>query len=399
MGPTGTDHELGYGRQWIAPEDVEAVVRVLRGALLTQGPAVAGFEAALCAATGAPHAVAVNNGTSALQVACLALGIGPGARVATTANTFLASAVAPIHCGAEVAFVDVEPASGNMDLDSLARMLGAGPRVEAVVVVHFAGLPLDMARLLALKRAFGFKLIEDAAHALGASYVEGGRAWRVGEHPALDATTLSFHPVKHITTAEGGAVLLHDAGAARRVRRLASHGIDREAGHRPCFAGDEPEAEGDAPPRWFAPMVEPGFNLRLSDVHAALGASQLARLPAFLARRRALAAGYRAALPEVLPAATACDPGDGAREHAYHLFWVRVPRRDALMRHLARRGIGTQVHYYPVPHQPWFRARCGVPDVPRAVEHARTALSLPLYPALTDADQARVLDALAEWRP
>ena len=389
----GTDHELGYGRQWIAPEDVEAVVCVLRGAHLTQGPAVGAFEAALCAATGAPHAVAVNNGTSALQAACLALGIGPGARVVTTANTFLASAVAPLHCGAEIDFVDVEPASGNMDLDALARRLGGGPRADAVVAVHFAGLPLDMARLLALKRAFGFRLIEDAAHALGASYSEGGRTWRVGEHPLVDATTLSFHPVKHITTAEGGAVLAHDPEVAARARRLASHGIDRGAGHMPCFAGDE---DVDGPPPWFAPMVEPGFNLRLSDVHAALGASQLARLSAFLARRRALAERYRAALPEVLPEAVACAPGDG---HAYHLFWVRVPRRDALMRHLAARGIGTQVHYYPVPHQPFFRARYGAPDVPRAVEHARAALSLPLFPAMADADQERVLKALAERRP
>ena len=393
----GADRELGYGRQWIAPEDVEAVAHVLRGAHLTQGPAVTGFEAALCAATGAPHAVAVNNGTSALQAACLALGIGAGARVLTTANTFLASAVAPVQCGAEVGFVDVEPASGNMDLDALEAELGrSGARVDAVVAVHFAGLPLDMRRLLALKRAFGFRLIEDAAHALGATYAEGGRTWRAGEHPGVDLSTLSFHPVKHVTTAEGGAVLAHEAELAARVRRLASHGIDRTAGHMPCFSSDEP---GQDPPRWFAPMVEPGFNLRLSDVHAALGTSQLARLPAFLARRRALAARYRAALPEVLPSATPCDPGDAARGHAWHLFWVRVPRRDGLMRHLAARGIGTQVHYYPVPHQPWFAARYGAPRVPRAVEHARTALSLPLYPALTDADQERVLEALAEWRP
>jgi dTDP-4-amino-4,6-dideoxygalactose transaminase len=388
--------EIGYGRQWISAEDVEAVVRVLQGAQLTQGPAVGAFESALRAATGAAHAVAVNNGTSALQAACLALGIGPGARVLTTANTFLASAVAPLHCGADVQFLDVEPQSANLDLDLLERRLTRGPRVDALVAVHFAGLPLDMQRLLDAKRRHDLRLIEDAAHALGATYAADGRTWRVGQHPDVDATTLSFHPVKHVTTAEGGAVLLQDAVTAARVRRLASHGIDRSAGHQPCFEGDGP---GSRPPRWFAPMVEPGFNWRLSDLQAALGTSQLARLPAFLERRRALAARYRAALPEILPAASLCDPGGPARGHAYHLFWIRVARRDALQSHLAARGIGTQVHYYPVPHQPWFRARYGAPDVPCALAHAREALSLPLYPALSDADQERVLDALAEWRP
>jgi dTDP-4-amino-4,6-dideoxygalactose transaminase len=382
----GEPSALGYGRQWIAPADVAAVGRVLAGERLTQGPAVDAFERALCAATGAKHAVALANGSVALQAAHLALGLGPGARVVTSANTFLASAVAAVHCGAEPAFVDVVPASGNMDLDELARRLDAGERVDAVVAVHFAGLPLDVERLLALKRAHGFRLIEDAAHALGAAYPVEGRTWRVGEHPGVDATILSFHPVKLVTTAEGGAVLTHDAEIARRVRRLANHGIER---------GGARESAADWNP---TPMLEPGFNWRLSDVHAALGTSQLARREPFLARRRALAARYDALLPEALPSAELPAAGEPAH-HARHLYWIRVDERDALAAHVSARGIQAQLHYYPVPHQPWFRARYGVPDVPHALRHARRALSLPLYPALTDDEQSRVLDALAAWRP
>jgi len=375
---------LGYGRQQISADDVDAVARVLRGERLTQGPAVREFERALCDVTGAAHAVCVANGSVALQAAHVALGIGSGARVLTTANTFLASAVAAVHCGAEPAFVDVELSSANLDLDALAERLDSGERVDAVVAVHFAGLVLDMARLLALKRAHGFALIEDAAHALGGSYRADGRDWRVGEHPDVDATVLSFHPVKQVTSAEGGAVLLHDAEVAARARRAASHGIDADAATEDAGAG-----------AWNpTPMVEPGRNWRLSDVHAALGTSQLARLDAFLARRRALAARYDAALPEVLPGVELPAAGEPER-HARHLYWIRVEDRDDLVAHLATRGIHAQLRYYPVPDQPWFRARFGAADVPNAREHARRALSLPLYPALTDDDQARVLDALA----
>ncbi|MCZ6597134.1 MAG: UDP-4-amino-4,6-dideoxy-N-acetyl-beta-L-altrosamine transaminase [Planctomycetota bacterium] len=382
---------LGYGRQSIDDDDVAAVVAALRSERITQGPRAGVFESALCEATGARHAVALSHGTAALHVANLTLGVGPGRRVVTSANTFVASATAAVACGAEVGFVDVEPSTANMDLDLLERELERGP-VHAVVPVHFAGLPVDMARLIALKRRHGFRIVEDASHALGARYEEGGRLWRVGEHPEVDATVLSFHPVKHVTTAEGGALLTHDDRLAAHARRLANHGVEREP--------DEPPfPESRACPRWFAPMVEPGFNYRLSELHAALGVSQLAKLPAFVARRRALAAAYSQAFDD-LGDLERPHAGDAGREHAWHLYVVRVEPelRDGLMEHLDEQGIATQVHYYPVPLQPWFRARLGDARFPNAAAHARSCLSLPLHPALTDDDQARVIDALRAWR-
>lgn len=379
--------ELGYGRQEIDAEDIEAVVRVLSGPHLTQGPAVARFESALEEATGARHAVAVANGTCALQLAYLALGIRSGSRLLTTANTFLATATAALHTGAEVDFVDIEPRGANLDVDLVEARLARGERIAVVAAVHFAGLPCAMERLIQLKRRHGFKLVEDAAHALGARYRVEGRLWRAGEHPEIDATCLSFHPVKHITTGEGGAVLTNDAGIAERVRALRSHGIDRTSQERP-FGEDGPS------PSWFAPMVALGFNYRLTDLQAALGTSQLTKLERFLARRRALARRYASSLtgfelPQV---------GDASSEHTWHLFWIRSPRRDSLMGFLRERGIGTQVHYYPVPYQPFFRARLGARRYPRAEAHARSALSLPLFPGLTDADQTRVIEALEAWQ-
>jgi dTDP-4-amino-4,6-dideoxygalactose transaminase len=375
---------IGYGRQHLDEADIAAVVDVLRGDLLTQGPRCAEFEAGLRAVTGAPHAIAVANGTGALHLAQLACDVGRGDLVLTSANTFLASATSAVHCGAEVGFLDLDPRSANLDLDELAARLADGPPVAAVVAVHFAGLPLDMQRLLDLKRAHGFRLIEDAAHALGATYTADGRAWRVGEHPEVDVTCLSFHPVKHITTGEGGALLSHDADRADRIRRLAAHGVAREGDLRPFDDSDER-------PAWYGPMTELGLNYRLSELHAALGVSQLRKLDRFLDRRRAIAAQYL----EALRGCELPDPGDDARQHVWHLFVVKLEsdRRDAVMARLAAEGVRTQLHYYPVPLQPWFRERTEGGGWPHAVDHARRALSLPLYPGLTDADVERVVSA------
>jgi dTDP-4-amino-4,6-dideoxygalactose transaminase len=401
---------LGYGRQSIDEDDVAAVVRVLRGDHLTQGPEVPRFEAALAAATGARHAVAVANGSVALELAYLALGVGPGQPVWTSANTFLATATAAVRAGAEVAFLDIDARTMNVDVDALEHELVAGARPSLVTAVHFAGRPCAMARLLDLKRRFGFRLVEDAAHALGARWRADGRWWRVGEHPEVDAAVLSFHPVKHVTTGEGGALLCASSEVAARARTLRSHGIDREAGERPTGAqggaqggvqdgvqdGASSGSSGARPPRWFLPMTALGLNGRLSDLQAALGTSQLGKLARFLTRRRELAARYLAELADCfeLPA------GDGTdHQHAWHLFVIHVERgRDELQEFLHERGIGTQVHYYPVAHQPWFLRRYGHVELPRAAEHARTALSLPLHAALSDSDQGRVLEALRAWR-
>jgi dTDP-4-amino-4,6-dideoxygalactose transaminase len=268
-----------------------------------------------------------------------------------------------------------------------------------VTAVHFAGLPCDMEWLLALKRRHDFLLVEDAAHALGARYKVEGQWYRVGEHPDVDATILSFHPVKHVTTGEGGAVLVHDAERAARLRRLRSHGMDPDSALLP-FSG-EPDGPAQKPP-WFNPMLELGFNYRLSDIQAALGTSQLKKLPDFLEARREIALRYLAELRDyVLPVGI----GERAdREHAWHLFVIHCEpgERDELMLYLRQEGIHTQVHYYPVPLQPWFRGRASSQGsagiFPRAIAHARTALSLPIFPSLSEEDQARVITALGEWK-
>ena len=373
---------IGYGRQYVDQDDIDAVVEVLRGDRLTQGPVIGRFEDAMRAWTGAPHAVAVCNGSAALHLAYLALDVGDGSRVLTSANTFVATATAAMLCGAEVEFVDIEPRTGNIDLDLLEGRLQAGDVPDVVAVVHFAGLPCDMERILQLKERYGFKLVEDAAHALGARYRVDDRWYRVGEHPGVDATILSFHAVKHITTGEGGAVLASDAELDARLRRLREHGRQHLSGHGPP---------------WNAPMVELGINARLSDIHAALGISQFAKLRDFLDARREIAQRYIAELKDF----ELLDPGNGAeRRHAWHLFVVRTDEslRDPLMLHLRERGIQTQVHYEPVPLQPWFQKHVGEARFPHAQAHATRSLSLPIYPSLTEAEQARVIGALKEWR-
>ena len=381
---------IGYGRQTIDELDVEAVVAVLRGDWLTQGPNVRAFEAALESATQAKHAVAVSSGTAALHLALLALAIGPGDLVVTTANTFLASATAALMCGAEVEFSDVEKLSGNLDPVALERRLASGPPVAAVVAVFFAGAACDMGRILKLKQRYGFRLVIDACHALGGTADIDGRCYELGELPGVDAVTLSFHPVKHITTGEGGALLFDNEEAAARARRLREHGLQRGGQRRPF--GDSTEA-----PPWFAYVEELGFNYRLSDLQAALGVSQLARLSEFVEARRRIARRYDAELVGCRkPALT---PG-----HAWHLYVVHVEQnqRDQLMKWLSEGGIGTQLHYYPVPLQPLFADRESASadplrDFANAVEHARTAISLPIYPSLSDDDVERVIAAFKAW--
>jgi dTDP-4-amino-4,6-dideoxygalactose transaminase len=380
---------IGYGRQFIDAADEAAVIAVLRGERLTQGPTVPLFEGALAETVGARHAVAVSNGTCALQLALTALDIGAGKRVLTPANTFLASATSALHCGAEVEFVDIEFATGQIDLDLLQQRVACRD-VDAVVAVHFGGASCDMPGLIRLKRRYGFRLIEDACHALGATWSDGERRWRVGEHPEVDASVFSFHPVKHVTTGEGGAVTCQSPALARRLRLLREHGIDREGDLRPF-------SDSINRPAWFAPMVELGFNFRMSDLAAALGLSQLGRLTAGILERRRQARTYAEGLHGFFTPPLGIDR---LEEQAWHLYVVRVrpSKRDALMQCLEREGIGTQVHYYPVPCQPWFRERYGRPVVREALRHARTSLSLPLYPGLTEEEQQHVIDVLTAWR-
>ncbi len=378
-----------YGRQSIDDADVAAVVAALRADLLTCGPQVAAFEQELAAWLGAPHVTVCSNGTAALHLAYAALGIGPGDEIITSPITFSATASAAYQVGATVRFADVDPITGNLDPRSVATLIG--PRTRAIVAVHLAGLPADLDALAVLAAGAGVFLIEDACHALGAWY----RGERVASGRA-DAAVLSFHPVKHITTGEGGAVILRDAARHRHAQRLRHHGIER----------DPDELSRPSPGPWYYEIAEQGFNYRLPDLLCALGRAQLVRLPDFLAARAARAATYRAVLGDrfgrddlVRPPPVLAD-----RTSAHHLYPIAVDfagrgvDRGALMTALAARGVGTQVHYIPLTQQPFHRQRAGdhaaLPRPGADAYYART-LSLPMYPSLDDHGVHAVVDALA----
>lgn len=377
--------ELPYSTQWVEDEDIRAVVSVLRSSWLTQGPAVEAFERSLAELCGARHAVAVANGTAALHLACLALGLSPGQRLVTSALTFVASANCGSYCGARVAFTDVDPATGNMTPADLERALDDGP-AEVVVPVHFGGRPAPMADLARVAR--GAILLEDACHALGAE-VPTPEGWRrVGGCDHSVAAVFSFHPVKPITTAEGGAIVTQEDTLARRLRALRSHGIYREA---------ELQAEKGG---WYYEMRELGFNYRLTDLQAALGSVQLRRLDQGIARRRHLAARYCEALDGL--ASLELPPPEETVRSAWHLFPVRIrhPRlsRREVYEALHQRGILVQVHYELPPLQPYYRERYGFSEAqfPKAAAFAREELSLPLFPTLSEDDVDRVVAALRE---
>ena len=379
-----------YGRQHVDEGDIEAVVAALRADLLTCGPLVPAFEAALGRVLGTEQVTACSNGTAALHLAYAALGLGAGDEIITTAITFSATASAAYQVGATVRFADVDPVTGNVDPASVAALIG--PRTRAITVVHLAGLPVDLDELRELAADNGLFLVEDACHALGATYhgaVVGGAG--------CDAAVHSFHPVKHVTTGEGGAVVLRDPAHHRRAQRLRHHGIER----------DPAAMSRPSPGPWYHEVVEQGFNYRLADLNCALGKSQLARLPANLARRRAIAARYRAALDLRFgadgPVRAPLELAD--RESAYHLFAAALDfdalgvDRGALMTALAARGVGTQVHYIPLPMHPFHRARAGEHAAwprPGADRYYQRTLSLPMYPQLTDADVDEIVAILAE---
>ena len=355
--------EIPYGRQSIDDADIAAVVEVLRGDWLTQGPAIERFEAALCAVTGASFSVAFANGTVALHAALWAAGVGKGDRVATSPLSFVASASCALWVDAQPAFVDIDPKTLNLDLGQVARC-------DALVPVHYAGLPVDLASLLNRPRV----VVEDAAHALGARTPDGP----VGNCAHSDACVFSFHPVKTVTTGEGGAVTTNSPEIATRLRRFRSHGMVPVAEQGP----------------WYYEIAELAPNARITDMQCALGASQLTKLDRFVERRNEIAARYHELLAgfdlELAPSAP-----EGFR-HAYHLFPVRVPRRRAVYDAMRAAGIGVQVHYVPIYRHPLFAPIGAAPsDFPETERAYEGLLSLPMYPALTDAQQVRVVETLA----
>lgn len=382
---------IPYATQSINEDDLAAVREVLTSGWLTQGPAVPRFEQAFAQRHGVAHAVAVCNATAGLHIACLALGAGPGKTVWTSPNSFVASANCALYCGASVDFVDIDPVTRNMSLTALSTKLEQAERegrLPAIVLpVHFGGLACDLVPLRALADRYGFKILEDASHAVGASY--DGQP--IGSRYA-DASVFSFHPVKIVTTGEGGMVTTQDAALARRLQLLRSHGIMREAG----------ELEHPETGAWHYEQHSLGYNYRMTDIQAALGSSQLQRIDAFHTARERLAERYDrllACLPLRLPART---PGpDATARSSWHLYAVEVlpgpnvADRATVFARLREAGIGVNVHYEPIPLQPYYRGLGFRPgQFPAAEAYAAKALSIPLYPSMTDAQQDRVMAAL-----
>lgn len=383
---------IPYGRQEITQADIDAVVEVLRSDFLTQGPAVPRFESLLAARVSAPHAVSANSATAALHLACMALDLAPGELLWTVPNTFVASANCGRYCGADVDFVDIDPVSWNISISALHEKLLAARhegRLPAVLVaVHFAGQPTEQEEIWHLAREFGFRIIEDASHAIGAT--RNGEP--VGSCRWSDITVFSFHPVKIITSAEGGMATTRDPLLAERMSLLRSHGITRDASKFRGFDG--------TPPAWAYEQQQLGYNYRMTDLHAALGASQLARLDKYVAARNTRAQRYNkllAALPLALPAVL---PGNLS---AFHLYVVRLqsapgrPSRRHLFDQLRAQGIGVNLHYMPVHLQPYYRELGFAPgDYPQAERYAEEAISLPLFAAMSDAQQDAVVNELEE---
>jgi UDP-4-amino-4,6-dideoxy-N-acetyl-beta-L-altrosamine transaminase len=379
---------LPYGRHTISEADIAAVVAVLRSPWLTQGPAVPAFEQALAQKLGARYAVAVNSATSALHLACLALGLGPGDRLWTTPITFVASANCARYCGAAVDFVDIDPATALISVVALELKLEqaarSGTLPKVLVPVHLCGTSCDMVAIADLAQRYGVAVLEDASHAIGAHY----REEPVGNCRYSAISVFSFHPVKIITTAEGGLATTNDPQLAQRMADLRSHGITKQ----------EARFERPAPGPWSYEQQDLGFNYRLTDLQAALGLSQLQRLEAIVAERQRLLEVYRQQLAS-LPVSLLQIPSTVSS--ALHLAVIRLHDTDPVHHRrvfegLRAAGIGVQLHYSPVHLQPYYR-RLGFAegDFPAAEAYARNAISLPLYPGLQEQEQERVVQVLS----
>lgn len=382
---------LPYGRQSITEDDIAAVVAALRSDFLTQGPIVAEFERRFAARVGAKHAVAVNSATAALHLALKVAGVGPGHRVVTSPNTFLASANCAAYVGATPDFADIDPVTGTLDPAALAATWKDDTR--AVVAVDFAGQTADLPAIARIARARRAVVIEDACHAVGGQFHADGRIWNVGGNPWADIAVFSFHPVKTLTTGEGGMLVTDRTDWAEQARRLRSHGIERDgAKFQSLEAGP-----------WVYEMQELGYNYRLTDLQCALGLSQLDRLDAVLARRREIVEAYNIALAGLNWLTT---PGlrtvADATTTSWHLYSVQIDfvalgqTRSEVMNRLRAAGVGTQVHYIPVHLQPWYRRTHGYAPgkCPVAEAAYERTLSLPLFPAMTDADVAHVIQSV-----
>ena len=379
---------IPYGRQDITQTDIDAVVGVLQSDFLTQGPMVPRFEQSVAQHVGASHALAVNSATSALHIACLALGLGPGDRLWTTPITFVASANCALYCGAEVDFVDIDPRTYNLCAQALALKLEQAEREgtlpKIVVPVHLCGQPCDMQAIHALSQRYGFKIIEDASHAIGGKY----QGEFIGNSRYSDITVFSFHPVKIITTAEGGMALTNDDELASKMALLRSHGITRDPAQM--------THEADGP--WYYQQIDLGFNYRMTELQAALGVTQMERLDQYVARRHQLARRYDDLLTD-LPVTTPWQHADSYS--GLHLYVVRLQLDQIQKTHrqvfesLREQGIGVNLHYIPVHMQPHYERMGFEPaDFPQAQVYYKEAISIPMFQTMTDEQQDEVIAAL-----
>lgn len=381
---------IPYGRQDITQTDIDAVVGVLQSDFLTQGPMVPRFENAVAQHVGARHALAVNSATSALHIACLALDLGPGDWLWTTPITFVASANCGLYCGAQVGFVDIDPRTYNLCPQALAHKLEKAERdgklPKVVVAVHLCGQPCDMQAIHELAQRYGFKIIEDASHAIGGKY----RGEFIGNCRYSDITVFSFHPVKIITTAEGGMALTNDAGLAGKMALLRSHGITRDPAQM--------THEADGP--WYYQQIDLGFNYRMTELQAALGVTQVERLDHYVARRHQLAQRYDELLAG-LPVTTPWQHPDSYS--GLHLYVIRLQLEKIAKTHrqvfesLREQGVGVNLHYIPVHTQPYYQHMgFRVGDFPQAEQYYREAISLPMFPTMSEEQQDEVAAALCK---
>jgi UDP-4-amino-4,6-dideoxy-N-acetyl-beta-L-altrosamine transaminase len=380
---------IPYGRQSINEADIQAVVDVLRSDFLTQGPAVPGFENSVASYCGAQYALAVNSATSALHIACLALGVGKGDRVWTSPITFVASSNCALYCGASVDFVDIDPRTYNMSVaclaDKLAQAEKSGCLPKVVIPVHLCGQSCDMEAIYRLSKQYGFKIIEDASHAIGGKY----REEPIGNCRYSDITVFSFHPVKIITSGEGGMVLTNNAQLAKRMKLLRSHGITSDVADMISRPSEQ---------LWYYQQIDLGFNYRMTDIHAALGLSQMQWLDEFVAKRHALAQRYDQILSD-LPIVIPWQHSDNYS--SYHLYIIRLKLEQTRSTHrqvfeaLRAAGIGVNLHYIPVYLQPYYQKLGFKPGYcPEAECYYAEAISLPMFPALTVEEQDQVVKAL-----